>query len=103
MLRLMVELDRKKRRREHGAQRRFRRLPPEIARMDLDMPVRVVERGEEGQPDDVVLVQMAEQDVEGAFGPADERIAERRKAAARVDDEQSSVDPNFDASGIAAV
>ena len=103
MLRLVVELDRKERRREHGAQRGFRRLAAEIAGIDLDVPVRLVERGEEGKPDDVVLVQMAEQDVEGAFGPVDERISERREAAARIDDEQSSVDPDFDASGIAAV
>ena len=77
--------------------------PPRLPAWILICAVRVVERGEEGKPDDVVLVQMAEQDVEGAFGSVNERIPERREAAARIDDEQPSVDPDFDASGIAAV
>ena len=78
-------------------------LAVEIAAEGADDPFVAEQSGlEEGQPADVIEVEVAEQDVDGVRGVVAQMGAEGCKTGARIDDEKPFAASDFDARGMAS-
>ena len=93
------------RRGEHLVQRRLGALAGLIAAEDAQCPLLLEDRREERQPGDMVVVEMAEQEIGPAATGPERRHgpASRFEPAAGIDDEDALAEPDLDAARVAAI
>ena len=97
------EAQREERLVEHPVQRSLRRGAAEIAAMNANRGSIAEQRLEEGEPGDVVVVKMAEEQVDAGMRLLGENLPEADDAGAGVDDEHAVAEADLDAGRIAAV